>query len=152
MRYCPHCQRINPGRPQFCHYCARTWQIRICNHGHENPANVQFCGTCGSADLTETAGPRSWVEIILKACLWLIAGLSLYLLLAGLLNLFKPPMLYHILPLIIVIYLLIVGVQFVLSLLPGFIGSGVRLIVGSVRKLIVAGAAWFLRKVWEILR
>jgi hypothetical protein len=152
MRYCPHCQRFNPGRPQFCHYCARTWQIRICNRGHENPANVQFCGTCGSADLTETAGPRSWIAILLLAGLWLLIGLSLYLLLAGLIGLFQPPQLYRILPLIMVICLLVMGFQFILNLLPRFMSNGVRIIVGWGRKLIVAGAEWFLRKVWEILR
>jgi len=72
MRYCPHCHRLNPGRPAICHYCGRTWYVKLCPRGHENPPNAQHCGTCGSMDLTETAGPRPWGLYGLKILIALI--------------------------------------------------------------------------------
>ena len=77
MRYCPHCRRLNPGHPEFCHYCGRTWHVRLCPRGHPNPANAQYCGTCGAADLTETAGPRPWSLYFIKfliLCVLCIGG------------------------------------------------------------------------------
>jgi len=65
MRYCPHCHRLNTGRPQICNYCSRTWHVRLCPARHENPPDAIFCGTCGSADLTETSGPLPlWIGLI----------------------------------------------------------------------------------------
>lgn len=66
MRYCPHCERLSPGKPVICHYCGRSWQVRLCPRGHANPWDANFCGTCGNTDLTETAGAlpgwmRFWI-------------------------------------------------------------------------------------------
>jgi RNA polymerase subunit RPABC4/transcription elongation factor Spt4 len=147
MRYCPHCQRFNEGKPQICHFCGRTWHIRLCPRGHENPYNAQYCGACGSADLTETVGPWSRFIIFLKLGLWLLIGLSIYSLLAGLLDLLKRP--YRILPFVILIGLFAIGFQFALSLLPKFIGNGLRRVVGVGRKLVVMVAEWLMRRLWR---
>ncbi len=152
MRYCPHCRRINPGRPLFCHFCARTWHIRICQRGHENPAHVQFCGTCGSADLTETAGPRSWVMILFKVIPWVLIGLLVYGLIAGLVNLFKPSTVSPFLPVIIAICLFVFVLRLVVSMLPGFIGNSIKKFFGFIRKMMVKAIVWFLGKMWEVFR
>jgi hypothetical protein len=55
MRWCPLCRRISPGQPERCHYCGRTWNLRLCPSGHENPPDSQYCGLCGSARLSEPA-------------------------------------------------------------------------------------------------
>lgn len=55
MRWCPSCRRISPGQPERCHYCGRTWNLRLCQSGHENPPDSQYCGLCGSARLSEPA-------------------------------------------------------------------------------------------------
>lgn len=55
MRWCPSCRRISPGQPERCHYCGRTWNLRLCPSGHENPPDSQYCGLCGSARLSEPA-------------------------------------------------------------------------------------------------
>ncbi len=152
MRYCPHCRRINPGRPQFCHFCARTWHVRICQRGHENPSHVQFCGTCGSADLTETAGPRSWVMILFNASLWILVSLFIYGLVSRLAGLFKPSVMSHVLPPIIAICLFFFVLRLVMTMLPGSIGNSIKRFFGMLRKLLVKAVVWFLGKLWEILR
>ena len=60
MRFCPYCRRWNRGKPVLCNYCGRSWYVRLCPRGHENPADAEFCGNCGSADLTDTAGLYPW--------------------------------------------------------------------------------------------
>jgi hypothetical protein len=72
MKYCPNCQRINIGRPQICNYCGRSWYVRLCPSRHENPYDVQYCGTCGSTDLTDTAGAKPWWSAILRATIWIL--------------------------------------------------------------------------------
>lgn len=56
MKFCPHCHRWNPGQPQRCRYCARTWGVRVCSAGHINPADARFCGECGRPGLSDPAG------------------------------------------------------------------------------------------------
>jgi len=72
VRYCPNCHRINVGRPQICNYCGRSWYIRLCPSRHENPYDVQYCGTCGSTDLTDTAGAKPWWSLIFRVSVWII--------------------------------------------------------------------------------
>jgi len=72
MRYCPNCQRINVGRPPICNYCGRTWFVKLCPRGHENPSNVLYCSTCGSTDLSETAGEKPWWIISSRPVFWVI--------------------------------------------------------------------------------
>jgi len=140
MRFCPHCRRLNPGRPVICHYCGRTWQVRLCPRGHENPPDSQFCGICGSADLSETAGPVPfWI--------WLIRVASLIIFIVFIASLKLPE--FHltdqISALVIAITILLVGINMVLSILPG----QARKIVMMVTK---TAKGWFIRAVawcWE---
>jgi len=78
MRYCSHCRRLNPGYPVICHYCSRTWYVRLCPRGHENPSNAQYCGTCGSADLSETAGPKPWPIYFIKLLIIFILFITVF--------------------------------------------------------------------------
>lgn len=79
MKYCPFCKRLNSGRPRICRYCGRSWHQRLCPRGHENPHNAQYCGDCGSTELTETVGPRSWrVQLSLLAGLLLLGTVVIY--------------------------------------------------------------------------
>lgn len=57
MKYCHGCRQWNLGQPPYCRFCGRTWNVRLCQSGHENPTSAMFCGICGSARLTEPA-PR----------------------------------------------------------------------------------------------
>jgi hypothetical protein len=114
MRYCPFCQRINLGHPQHCNYCGRTWYVRLCPRGHENPTDSVFCSECGSPELSETSGPRPW-------WLWLIKIFSsltvllLFLSIIKSLSRFRIDTLAFLLPVI----LLIAGYYLAISILPG---------------------------------
>jgi len=151
MRYCPHCRRFNPGRPIICHYCGRTWYTRLCPRGHENPYNAQYCGTCGSVDLTETAGPRAWFLIALKGFLWILVGLLVYSLVVGFLGYLKTSA-DHFLSLILVICLLFFGWWFSLSLLPWPISQLGRKMGRKILRLCSLAICSVLKKVWEFMK
>ena len=140
MRFCPHCRRLNPGRPMICHYCGRTWQVRLCPRGHENPPDSHFCGICGSADLSETAGPVPfWIWLIR------IASLIIFIVFIASLRLPEFHLTDQISALVIAITILLVGINMVLSILPG----QARKIVMMVTK---TAKGWFIRAVawcWE---
>ena len=72
MRYCPNCQRINVGHPLICNYCGRTWYVKLCPRGHANLPDVQFCGECGSTDLSDPAGPKPWWSISFRPVFWVL--------------------------------------------------------------------------------
>jgi hypothetical protein len=60
MKRCTSCFRYATGRPNYCPYCGRTYNVRLCPRGHASPRNVQFCSQCGSDDLSTAAAPESW--------------------------------------------------------------------------------------------
>jgi hypothetical protein len=117
MRYCPFCHRWNLDRPQLCNYCGRSWYVRLCPRGHENPADAQFCGTCGSADLTDTAGPRPLWLRLLRAGFLLIIILMVILIVHGFPSI--PDLLTSLSPFIIAIVFLVIAYYLCLSIVPG---------------------------------
>jgi hypothetical protein len=148
MRFCPHCHRLNPGHPRICHYCGRTWYVRLCPRGHENPYNAQYCGTCGSADLTETGGQIPWFSIALKGFLWLLSGLMIYCLVVGFWNVLKSSEAASFFSLIIILCLLVLGFQFCLSLMPSPVSRTVR----RVGKVFSGSILRVLKAIWEIMK
>src|SRR5579871_3599705 len=62
MKYCFNCDRITPGKPLFCSFCARSYDVKLCPRRHVNPRNAEACSQCGSRDLS-TPQPRRppWV-------------------------------------------------------------------------------------------
>ena len=152
MRYCPHCHRFNPGRPPICHFCGRTWYVRLCPRGHENPFNAQYCGTCGSADLTETAGRRPWFLVAFKGFLWLLGGLLIYSIINGFWNLLTSHQANQFFSLLLPLCLLVFGFWFALSLLPGpFSHLGQRMARYALKlcSLLTQG---LLKIIWKIMR
>lgn len=66
MRYCVYCRGFNQGKPLYCQYCGRTFDVRICSHCHHlNPQNALTCRNCGSPELSEISGqlPR-WLGFL----------------------------------------------------------------------------------------
>ena len=152
MKYCPYCRRFNPGRPKICHFCGRTWYVRLCPRGHENPLNAQYCGTCGSADLTDAAGHRDWLLIILKGLTWYVAGLLLLCILAGLLNFLRGVEAYYFFSFVIILCLLLIGLRFSLSFLPPPLNRAVHRVGGYIWKLFLGLVRRCLKGIWEIIR
>lgn len=81
MKYCPHCQQWNHGRPMRCRYCGRTWYVRLCRAGHVNPINANFCGVCGQGNLSEPAERQS---LFYRITIWVKRLLYLFLVSVGL--------------------------------------------------------------------
>ena len=143
MRFCPHCRRLNPGRPVICHYCARTWQVRLCPGGHENPPDSQFCGICGSADLSETAGPVPfWIWLIR------IASLTIFIVVIVSLKLPEFHLTDQISALVIAITILLVGINMALSLLPGQARKVVMMVTKTAKGWFIRAALWC----WERIK
>jgi hypothetical protein len=76
MRYCYQCNRITQGKPLFCNFCGRSYDVKLCPRLHKNPRIAQACGQCGSRDLS-TPAP--------KAPIWISAAVFLLSLAPGLL-------------------------------------------------------------------
>jgi hypothetical protein len=140
MRYCPFCHRWNLGRPQLCYYCGHSWYIRLCPRGHENPYDAQFCGVCGSADLTDTAGPRPWWSLLAKG---VFLGLLILLALSMSYGIFHSP--GRILPFFLCICFLLAGYYLAISILPGPLKKVFQSLNKMINKGIVRIFSWF----WE---
>jgi hypothetical protein len=54
MRYCLTCRYFSGDGP-ICTHCGRSFGGRLCNHKkrHLSPPDAQFCGQCGSTNLTD---------------------------------------------------------------------------------------------------
>jgi hypothetical protein len=127
----------------ICHYCGRTWQVRLCPRGHENPPDSQFCGICGSADLTETAGPVPfWIWLIR------IGSLVIFILFIASLN---PPefrLTDQIIAQVIAIAILIFVINMSLSGLPGPVRRFFLMVTRIAKKWFIRVAVWC----WERLK
>ena len=142
MKYCPHCNRLNSGRPQLCFYCGHTWHVRLCPRGHENPPDAQFCGTCGSPDLTETAGPvPCWLCLvrigILVVFAFLIASLGKYQF-----RLTEQDITY-----VIAIVILLMGMHLALSQISGPVKKLVLSMIRIIKKVGVVVLEWCWGKI-----
>jgi hypothetical protein len=127
----------------ICHYCGRTWHVRLCPRGHENPPDSQFCGICGSADLTETAGPVPfWIWLIR------IGSLIIFILFIASLN---PPefrLTDQIIAQVIAIAILIFVINMSLSGLPGPVRRFFLMVTRIAKKWFIRVAVWC----WERLK
>jgi len=116
LRYCPYCHRLNLGRPVICHYCGRSWYVRLCPRGHENPYDAQFCGICGSADLTDPVEGRPWLIWLLKAMI--LATLCFFVYSMGY-GIFTSHQLRHLfLSSLVCLSILVIGYYISISMLP----------------------------------
>jgi hypothetical protein len=143
MKYCPNCQRINIGRPQICNYCGRSWYVRLCPSRHENPYDVQYCGTCGSTDLTDTAGAKPWWSTILRVIIWILFILFIFNLSRNANQLF---------PLILILsfpVIMLSAVYFLIgSLAPWPLNKFLRYVNGKLKMLVSS----FLVMLWNAIR
>ena len=151
MRCCPHCHRLNPGRPAICYYCGRTWYVRLCPRHHENPANAQFCGQCGSADLTETAGRRPWWPYFGKILILVFLFVVLFFAVKGFFLSFKGEVLSQVIRFVLALTFLTAGYMIALSILPQLI----RKIFMKVNRFFLKGlreaVIWGFRKIIEFI-
>jgi len=64
MRYCYNCNRVTYGKPLFCNFCGRSYDVKLCPRLHPNGRNAQACSRCGSRDLS-TPAPKApaWISL-----------------------------------------------------------------------------------------
>lgn len=151
MRFCPHCRRLNPGRPMFCHYCGRTWYVRLCPRGHESDPDAQFCGICGSADLTETAGPMPfWIWLIRFGIL--IICIIFFILFLISFELPEFQLTDQIIAQVISLAMLIFIIKTALSGMPGLLRRFFFTVIKIVKRLFVGAVVWCWERIKIIFR
>jgi hypothetical protein len=116
--------------------------MRYCR-GHENPPDAQFCGSCGSADLTETAGPVPW-------WLWLIriGIIGLFVFLIASLGDIQFRLTEQHLSYVISIFILLFAIHMALSQIPGPVRRIVQSMIRILKKWSLATLVWL----WERLK
>ncbi|MFA6130484.1 MAG: zinc ribbon domain-containing protein [Candidatus Omnitrophota bacterium] len=125
MRYCPYCQRINPGKPLYCQYCAKTFEARICSKCRSvNSKAALACGKCGSFELSDIAGEIPFWAILLKVLFWLF----LVLLAIGFVR-----NLVSFVPLLVVVCLLLLGYSF----LPEEVKNIIKFILSFIKQKVL---------------
>ena len=78
MKICLSCHQATPRGSVYCQGCSRTFGTKLCANKHPNAPSpqVQFCATCGSAEMTEPTRYLnfSWAGPLLAGlvalCLW----------------------------------------------------------------------------------
>lgn len=52
MKYCYNCKAYRPNTFRFCSQCGGSFSTRYCRKLHTNPVQAEYCGVCGSSDLS----------------------------------------------------------------------------------------------------
>lgn len=92
MTYCYNCGRLTDGKPLYCNSCGRSYDVKLCPRGHQNPRGAECCSQCGSRDLStpQPKIPMSWRLLALIARLG-IGLLLFYLSLTLIIDLLRTP-------------------------------------------------------------
>ena len=136
MKYCQHCQQWNHGRPMRCRYCGRTWNVKLCQAGHVNPIDANFCGECGRGNLSEPAERRSPFFInFLKFGKYIFFSYLVLVIIMIIIELIKSGATSHHISLLISIVLLAGAVNFVMKKINLSSRISIRSIYESIVRL-----------------
>jgi RNA polymerase subunit RPABC4/transcription elongation factor Spt4 len=124
MKYCYNCGHITQGEPAYCNYCGRSYDVKLCPRGHQNPRGAEVCSQCGSRELStpQPKVPLTWrfAAILIR----LGAGILLvYVSLALLIGLLRTPQFQH---LLVATGLLLGGMWWCYSKLPDWLQELIR--------------------------
>ena len=75
MKYCYQCGRMTAGEPLFCHFCGRTYDVKLCPRRHANPRVAEVCSQCGSRELLDAAAEGSLLWKVMEFFVRVIVGL-----------------------------------------------------------------------------
>src|ERR1700757_2953078 len=79
MKYCYNCNRVTTGENiQFCNFCGRTYDVKLCPRLHVNPRNAQVCSQCGSRDFSTPQPKVSLGARILVVAVTIVLGSALF--------------------------------------------------------------------------
>ena len=116
MKYCYECGHVTGGEPLFCHFCGRTYNVKLCPRMHANPRFAEVCSQCGSRDLST---PQPKVSLLCRVGFVLVRILLGALLVAASIALLVALLsMREVQNGLIAIGLLLVGLWFLWSLLP----------------------------------
>jgi hypothetical protein len=79
MKYCYACGHATGGKPRFCNFCGRSYDLKVCPKLHMNPRIAQACSQCGSRDLSI---PQPKVPLLWRGFAFLVQAVSGLVLLA----------------------------------------------------------------------
>src|SRR5271168_3387273 len=73
MKYCYQCGQTTGGKPLFCNFCGRSYDVKLCPSRHMNPRMAEACSRCGSRNLSlpQPRIPLLW-RILAVALLFVI--------------------------------------------------------------------------------
>jgi hypothetical protein len=77
MKYCYACGQTTGGKPLFCNFCGRSYDVKLCPSRHMNPRMAEACSRCGSRNLSlpQPRIPLLWR--ILAVAFLLVIGICL---------------------------------------------------------------------------
>ena len=77
MKYCYACGQTTGGKPLFCNFCGRSYDVKLCPSRHMNPRMAEACSRCGSRNLSlpQPRIPLLWR--ILAVAFLLVIGVCL---------------------------------------------------------------------------
>jgi len=120
MKYCYECGRITAGKPLYCNFCGRTYDVKLCPRHHVNPRVAEMCSQCGSRELS-TPQPKvsaSWhlLGFLIKVSIGVfLVYVSLALLVEFFTELLQEPLVQFA---VIAMGLLLIALWFMWSMLP----------------------------------
>jgi hypothetical protein len=82
MKLCFSCGKVTTGIPAYCHYCGKTYDVKLCSRGHINPRSANVCSQCGSKELST---PQRKIPFLLKPLIFLLSHLTGLVLITALL-------------------------------------------------------------------
>ena len=77
MKFCYACGRTTAGKPLFCNFCGRSYDVKYCPRHHLNPRYAEACSRCGNRNLSlpQPRVPFLWRAAVVAA--QLVIGLLL---------------------------------------------------------------------------
>lgn len=80
MKWCYTCNSKQSNDALFCLNCGSSFEVRFCPRLHQNPATAQYCGFCGSPDLSRPhKRPRKYRILAIAAVALLTVCASILL-------------------------------------------------------------------------
>jgi hypothetical protein len=52
MKFCYACGNSTGGKPLYCNFCGRSYDVKVCARLHSNPRWAEACSRCGSRNLS----------------------------------------------------------------------------------------------------
>lgn len=75
MKFCYQCGIVTAGKPLFCNFCGRSYDMKLCPRLHQNPRKAEACSRCGNRNLSIPQPSRPILWQIAALAIFIVAGL-----------------------------------------------------------------------------